>query len=355
MEHKYAIYIASASDKACWDEYVERHQYATPYHSFSWMEAVKSAYGHPHIGAIARCLSSQKVVGVFPAVLMKTPFKGKQICALPYCDVGYPLADNHEILNALRKFEVKQLDLNNTKSIEIRNVSYQLHNDEELLHKKVRMLLTLPNSSKTLMDSFKSKLRSQIKKAQKNGLQCKQGRHTQLVEDFYDVYARNMRDLGSPAHARKWFHAIVQSYGDNAVVSVVYNGDDAIGGGIILTSGHQACIPWASTLREHNVLAPNMLLYWSLLAHCADNNITQFDFGRSTYLQGTYKFKKQWGAEPQLLEWQKFNGKGERIDEAAFTEESPSIVREVAERLWRRLPLKITIITGSLIRPHISL
>ncbi|BFT29626.1 FemAB family PEP-CTERM system-associated protein [Alteromonas sp. D210916BOD_24] len=355
MGAEIAISLASTDDKLSWDDYVKHHRHATPYHCYGWMEAVYIAYGHNSIGAIARCAISDKVVGVFPAVLMKTPFVGKQICALPYCDVGYPLADSDDVVEALQQFIQKQLVVNETNKLEIRGVSYHPHNEEDFHNKKVRMLLTLPESSDLLLSSFKSKLRSQIRKAEKNGLHWKMGRNEQLIDHFYYVYARNMRDLGSPAHALKWFKAIVKTYADNAVISIVYNGAEPIGGGIVLNAGPHACIPWASTLREHNSLAPNMLLYWSLLSHCADNGIRQFDFGRSTYLEGTYKFKKQWGALPQLLQWQKLNNKGESVDDSSSEDETPSALREMAEGVWRKLPLKITIMTGSLIRPYISL
>ena len=46
-----------------------------------------------------------------------------------------------------------------------------------------------------------------------------------------------------------------------------------------------------------------MLLYWTFLAFAADNGYGQFDFGRSTPGEGTYRFKSQWGAEPHQLYW----------------------------------------------------
>ena len=152
-----------------------------------------------------------------------------------------------------------------------------------------------------------------------------------------------------------FYQKLIEHYGDSAVICVVYFDDLPIGAGIVLKVGVFACIPWASTLRQHNKLAPNMLLYWSLLSHCADNGVSVFDFGRSTFEEGTYKFKKQWGAEPQLLNWQSFDKNNELINAKSDTESGSSRVREIAENIWRELPLKFTIVTGSILRPYISL
>ena len=62
-------------------------------------------------------------------------------------------------------------------------------------------------------------------------------------------------------------------------------------------------IPWASSLRRVNGIGVNMLLYWSVLEFACSRAATVFDFGRSTLDSGTYRFKQQWGAEPQQLHW----------------------------------------------------
>ncbi|MFZ8198264.1 GNAT family N-acetyltransferase [Alteromonas portus] len=347
--------VASADDKREWDAYVSQHKDSSAYHQFAWLEAVKDAYGHTMLGVLALCANTGQVVGVFPAVLMTIPLLGKRICSLPYCDVGYGLADNGNVLNEMHEFLAAQMRNVKGKKLEIRGVEQTSLETTQFENRKVRMLLPLPKSSEALLSSFKSKLRSQIRKAEKNGLTFELGTSNVLVSDFYHVYAQNMRDLGSPVHAEKWFKAIIKNYGKSSLISVVYHNGQPIGGGIIIKSGNNASIPWASTLRDFNRLAPNMLLYWSLLSHCADNGVSVFDFGRSTFEEGTYKFKKQWGAEPQLLNWQSFDESNELIDAKSDAESGTSRVREIAENIWRELPLKFTIVTGSILRPYISL
>ena len=161
-----------------------------------------------------------------------------------------------------------------------------------------------------------------------------------------------MRDLGSPVHSKKWFEQILANYQDNIIIANVYKDDIVVGAGIVLINGKSCSIPWASTNADYNRLAPNMLLYWSLLSYVADNGFSTFDFGRSTPGEGTYKFKQQWGAEPVALDWQTFQ-QGQCLPEEAAG--SKGKLREIVETCWKKLPVNTSVMIGPAIRKYISL
>jgi hypothetical protein len=117
---------------------------------------------------------------------------------------------------------------------------------------KVRMLLPLSGSSETLWSGFKSKLRSQIRRTQKEEMSARMG-GIELFDDFYSVFTVNMRDPGSPVHAADWFKVLLSTFNSPAKVGVVYlRTGEPVAGGILLTLGQKACIPWASSLWEYN-------------------------------------------------------------------------------------------------------
>ena len=91
------------------------------------------------------------------------------------------------------------------------------------------MLLDLPSSAEELWDGFKSKLRSQIRKAEKNGLTFEFA--NEKIDDYYSVFSLNMRDLGSPVHSKKWFEEITKQFKDNAKLGLVYYRGKSIGAG----------------------------------------------------------------------------------------------------------------------------
>lgn len=347
-----SIRQASNKDSEIWNQYVDQHPNATAYHNFAWLHSIEFSYGHKNISLIA--FENNIIVGVLPAVLFKIPLKGKKICCLPYCDVGYLLADSETVSEALIAHVKKNQTQYHAKSIEYRD-SFSSGYDKAVAEKnlngqKVRMLLSLPENSERLLSSFKSKLRSQINKAQKNGLTAQLGHSPQLLDCFYQVFSQNMRKLGSPVHSYSWFEALSQYYKQHLLICIIFYHNTPVGAGIILRQGKKVVIPWASTLSKYNRLAPNMLLYWNLLREATDTGATEFDFGRSTYGEGTFRFKQQWGAQPVPLRW---TLPTETLPIEVAT--SHGHVRKIIEHIWPHLPLGFTTLIGPMFRKYISL
>ena len=110
-----------------------------------------------------------------------------------------------------------------------------------------------------------------------------------------------MRDLGSPAHSKKFIDNILQTFPENSWIIVIHLDNRPVAAGLLLQHKDKMDIPLASTIRDVNPLGINMLMYWEILKFATDRKCTQFDFGRSSKDSGTYRFKKQWGAEPKQL------------------------------------------------------
>ena len=108
--------------------------------------------------------------------------------------------------------------------------------------------------------------------------------------------------------------------------------------------------PWASFKRTSQKMAPNMLLYWEMLGYAIASGYRYFDFGRSTVGEGTYKFKSQWGAQPEQLFWYR----GGR-DIKSKTYESINQKQETFVRLWRVLPLPLTKLVGPILRKQLHI
>ena len=352
MSHQsIVIHQAEERDQQRWDAYVLNHPDASPYHLFAWKRAVESSYGH-------RChyLFAEKdgqLAGVLPLVHLNFPGLVNELTALPYCDVGNCLCDSgkvqdallDEALNLQKKLNCKKLHLRGAlKETELAKSSFQVEETG-----KVRMLLKLPASADELFSSFKSKLRSQVRKAEKNGVTFRWGGLDDL-EAMYFVFAKNMHELGSPVHAKNWLRSVLEHYGKKAKVGLAEFEGKTIGMGIILLACQKVSIPWASTLREYNRLGPNMLLYWNFLKYSADHGCREFDFGRSTAGEGTYRFKQQWGAEPEPLPWYTCSKAGKGADESQHADQ-----RGLAAAIWQKLPLPAANAVGPCLRKYISL
>ncbi|HFQ80970.1 MAG TPA: FemAB family PEP-CTERM system-associated protein [Desulfobacterales bacterium] len=348
-----AIQTVRPTDQQQWDSFVRARAEASPYHLFAWGKAINEAYGHKLHYLIAR--KNKEIVGVLPLVNLNFPFLVNNLTALPFCDVGNCLCDDEEIQNSLIAEALKIGDRLKTKRITLRGeIKGSLNHNRNFAiedNAKVRMLLTLPPSSEILLKSFKSKLRSQIRKAEKNGVIFRWA-GAEGVEPFYAVFCRNMRDLGSPVHSRQWFQAVMRNYGPNARIGLTEFEGKCIGAGLILSTSEQTAIPWASTLRQYNRQAPNMLLYWNCLKFAADNGKKLFDFGRSTEDEGTFRFKKQWGAAPAPLLWYSSPPNPRQSPGKSRTEPTR---RETAAEIWKKLPAPIANLLGPQLRKYIDL
>lgn len=351
------ITVAQDNDAKRWNEYVNRHTHASPFHQFAWKQSIENAYHHKSYYLIAQD-SQNQITGILPTVLIKLPLGYSTLCSLPYCDRGEALADSHSIVEQLisKANELrKQLKAHRYEYRSTRSALYDPEDQHEApAAQKVRMILELPETPEVLLAGFKAKLRSQVKKAEKNGLTYEIGNSEYLVSAFYEVFTTNMRDLGSPTHSKNWFDSISRYYANNCIISVIKFNRIAVAAGLILINGKTATIPWASTIRKYNKLAPNMMLYWSLLEYATDSGCQHFDFGRSSIGEGTFKFKQQWGAKPVALDWRTYP---EIIDvtEKSDNRHQNNSLRNTAESIWRKLPLPLTIQLGSRVRKYISL
>ena len=180
---------------------------------------------------------------------------------------------------------------------------------------KISCFLKLQNDSESQFVRFNSKLRSQIRKAKKNGLTV----NTSHLEEFFPVYVSNMHRMGSPHLPKNFFNNIITKYknGNLEVFAVKKNGM-VIGASIVVSFNNFIEVCWAATYQEYNHLAPNMLLYWEMIKYSIKNNMKIFSFGRATKNSNSLRFKKQWGPEEVQLVWNYSQPKRFRIENLRF-------------------------------------
>jgi FemAB-related protein (PEP-CTERM system-associated) len=342
-----SIVIAPATDRLAWDAYIDSNPLAGPYHRHAWLEAVSRAYGFG-VAPLA-AVRDGRIVGILPMVRFSLPARAGRWISLPYCDYGGPLATEETVRARLLEYAMALAREKGDVLVALRSRS-----EGGQAGGKVLMRLALPQGSEPLLRTFPAKLRSQILKPTRDGLTAVSGGE-ELLPAFYSVFARNMRDLGSPTHSLAWFQAVARGFGPQCRVWLVRLPDgQPAAAGMTLCQGRQTCLPWASSVRQYNRTNANMLLYWAMLGKAADDGQVVFDFGRSTPGSGTYRFKAQWGARESGLEWATCDAATGLI-RSGTSPSSPNGLRTLAASCWRRLPLAVANLVGPRLRRHISL
>lgn len=331
--------LTGTEQRTRWNSYVMRSAAATCYHLVAWKDIIERSFGHRTYYLYAE--HGDKITGIFPIVHVNSKVFGNHFLSLPYFTYGGICADSEETFDALLRKAVSLAGEGSAEHIEMRHTA-SLFPSLPAKTAKVSMRLTLPDSSDGLWKSFPSKLRSQVQKAVKEGIYSETGREDQL-DDFYDVFSHNMRDLGTPVYGKAFFRTILNAFPDSTWIMTVRTREGrAVAAGFLLGFRDMIEIPWASSLRKYNHQSPNMLLYWSALKFAADRGFGTFDFGRSTPGEGTYKFKQQWGAGPVQLYWHYWLNEGVAMPE--INPKNPKY--QLAIKIWRRLPVGLTRLIG---------
>lgn len=336
--------IEVQSDRSGWDAYVQSVPGATSYHQFGWKEVVEKSFGHKghYLAAIDDGGAWQ---GILPLIGMNGLF-GNFLVSVPFVNYGGLLCSAAATGPLLREAE-RIREANNAEYVELRHMGPALAGLPTRQH-KVTMVLELADDVESQWKGFGAKLRNQIRKAEKCGLSMTVGRG-ELLDSFYDVFARNMRDLGTPVYAQAFFRQILAVFPDSSRIFVVRLKEKAVAAGIAYWFGDTLEIPWASSIGDYRSLCPNNMLYWEAIQYAIRNGFRRFDFGRSTPGEGTFKFKEQWGAKPVQLNWQYL-----LRENAPMPELNPHNPRyRLAIKVWQRLPVALTRIIGPAIVKNI--
>jgi FemAB-related protein (PEP-CTERM system-associated) len=158
-----------------------------------------------------------------------------------------------------------------------------------------------------------------------------------------------MRDLGTPVYGSRFFVEVLRTFPAETRVFVVRLKGRPIAAALVHWYGDIVQVPWASALREFNPLCANVFLYWNMVRFAIERRFRAFDFGRSTPGEGTFLFKKQWGAEPRELVWEYWTAPGRDVPE--LNPKNPKF--ELAIRAWQRLPLVVANAVGPFVVRHI--
>ena len=326
-----SIRLASDTDRAAWDAYVGAHAESVGYQEWAWRGVFERVFGHEAIYLIASGTADPAdVVGVLPLVLIKSFLFGKTLTSLPFVNFGGVLAESDDVARALVNEAARIAQARGCRHVELRHIGRRF-TDLPCKEHKVTMRLPLETG---MWDRIDRKARNQVRKAEKSGLTVVRG-GVELLPEFYKVFARNMRDLGTPVYTDRLFREVLAAFPDRASLIVVRFKDAPAAAGFTFRTRGMVEIPWASSIRDFNNLCPNHMLYWHAIETAVAEGADVFDFGRSTPNEGTFKFKEQWGARPVPLHWEYWLASGR-----AMPDQSPKNPKfKLVIGTWRRLPL----------------
>jgi len=316
-----------------WDGFVRAQPAHSPYHLARGVEIGRAAFGLETSYLTARDAAG-RLRGVLPLVEQASPWFGRFLTSLPFFNYGGLLVEDPCSMQPLVNAAAELGRRRGARHVELRHATALAGVTLPTRLDKVSMILGLPADEDQLARRLGAKLRSQIRRADREDPQAEWGGRELLV-DFHRVFARGMRDLGTPVYPLAFFDSFWDALGDCSRVLVVRAAGQTRAVALVVRHANRLEVPWAMATPEAKRASLNMRLYWEMLRHAVATGAAEFDFGRSTRDSGTYRFKAQWGAQPQQLHWHYCLPAG--AAPPVLNASNPKY--SLASALWRRLPL----------------
>jgi len=209
-----------------WDSFAAAVPGSTFCHLSGWRAVMEDVLGHECFYAIA-CDDAGAWRGVLPLVRVRSALFGDYLVSLPFLNSGGPVGTPDAVATLVehaatlaRHFRVDLLELRTRDPVE---------SGLRLSQRKLTVRLELPPAAEDLWRAFDPKLRSQIRRPQRDGLVARFG--PDQVDAFYDVFARNMRSLGTPVLPRAFFTRLAAIFAGLIVFGAVYRSGQPVAAG----------------------------------------------------------------------------------------------------------------------------
>lgn len=321
------------------DAYVEAHPAGTVWHTTAVNSFIADIYGH-QTRYLCALDNDSRVVGVLPLVQLKSRLFGNFVSSVPYFNYGGVLADSTTVARELvEEANAWRMSLG-ARHLELRHIQ-DVGIGLPQRRDKYTFWLPLPSEPSILWKSLAAKVRSQVRRGERAIDEVVIG-GVELLDDFYRVFAHNMRDLGTPVCSKNFFRNLFETLSGRAWLVLVRLDGRAVGGAFLTGFRNTMEIPWASTLRNHNASGANMVMYWKVLEFAIQRNYSIFDFGRCSKGGGTWRFKQQWGGTPVPLAWDYLLSNGGSLPQ--LNPDNPRYRLLIA--IWKHLPVWTTRMIG---------
>lgn len=339
------ISVCTDAEAARWDEFLGAQASGSFYHRFAWKDINERNFGHQTFFLAAQ--RGDRIVGVFPLVLVSSRLFGRILCSMPFVNYGGPCSSDPEAMTLLLDEMVALAARWRADYAEIRSLEKLTRELPTALH-KVSMTLALQPDPETLWNAFTSKHRTNIRRIYKNGLHVTSG-HLDLLDTFYGVLAESWRQHGTPIYRRRYFADILSAFPQETRIFVAYHDKTPVAAAFNGYYRDTVEGMWAGTDSRYRNMQASYVLYWEMIKDACERGFVHYHLGRSTTESGSESFKKKWNADTKQLYWSYQLPANEPIP--ALNVDNPRY--RLAIEIWRRLPTRLTTLIGPPVAKYI--
>jgi FemAB-related protein (PEP-CTERM system-associated) len=333
----------SLGEEPFWDKFIARHEDATFFHQRAWARAVEEGIGHKAYPLAA--WRDGRLSGILPLTHVKSRLFGDALISAGFAVAGGVLAEDKMAARALaqaaaalaRDLHVERIELRHERPTSLPR--YWVVNSGP--YASFRRDIT-PSDDANLK-AIPRKKRADLRKALSDRRLCVETGFE--LGAFYAMYARSVRDLGTPVYPRGFFEAIRSCFGDAAEISAVIGPDGPAATVMTFWFKNRVMPYFGGAIPKARQLHAYDLLYWEVMRRAAARGSRVYDFGRSKKGTGAYDYKIFWGFNPEPLGYQHLLLRGEKVPEVNPL--NPKYRLMIAA--WKHMPIAIANALGPLV------
>ncbi|MEM7779052.1 MAG: FemAB family XrtA/PEP-CTERM system-associated protein [Pseudomonadota bacterium] len=312
------------------------------FHRPQWLFAVAKATGHKATGLVSERLGA--ITGWLPITEVRSRLFGNALVSSGFAVGGGILAESENDANALGEAATHHAQVNGFSNAELRGGPVP-DGWREVADKHCGFERALAEDDEAELLAIPRKSRAEVRKGLKMGLEVRIGRDASDLAAHYGVYSESVRNLGTPVFPKRLFEHMLAAFPESSDILTVLADGKPISS--VLSFYHDSAVMpfWGGGTFAARGARANELMYYELMLHARRQGMERFDFGRSKTGSGPYRFKKNWGFEPQPLSYAAWTEPGAPPRNVDPT--SASYARKIA--LWKKLPLPIANAIGPII------
>lgn len=334
-----------------WDEFIRSTSEGTFFHLLKWRDLIGRNFSYEPFYLYVE--EGGEILGVLPLFLAKSLLFGRSLISVPVGAYGGAISRSEEATKLLLAKAQELAHRHRAGYLELRGNPYGRDGsslDDFRFERKdhhVAFIREIDEKDENNFARIPRKQRRMIHQAQKHGLRsCMDD--SRLWECFR-IYAESLRNLGTPIYSYRYFQDLKKTFGDQCRILLVEYRGKAVAGVLSFLYKDQVLPYYGGSLPNYRHLAANDFMYWELLSYGAARGYKIFDFGRSKKDSGSFNFKRHWGFEPLSLPYFYYQVSSKEISDTS----SLNSKFQWPIKVWRRLPLRVTMAVGPRIAPHL--
>jgi FemAB-related protein (PEP-CTERM system-associated) len=335
----------SSNENKKWDEYVKAHADGSFFHLSGWIDVMQRSFSHScHYLA---AYFDGNIVGVLPLVEVKSKLFGYALVSTPFCVYGGAIADDSATVRALEAYACELAEQLNVDYLELR---YKEKQESTMLLKSVHSTFSceLAEDDVAILANVKKKQRAVIRHSLKNDLTSSSSKN---IEPFYNLLSQSYRNLGTPMISKRYFEHLIDIFKDDIDITLVKDNDGKPSVAVMNFYFNEQVLPYYGGGNEASRFIKSAdFMYYQVMCNAGAKGYSLFDFGRSKNDSGPYKYKKNWGMEPQPLHYYYHLVKATSLPN--LSPNNPKYKFFIS--MWQKLPLKLSQLLGPFLSKYLG-